>query len=170
MKIGSKTTLEELATVICTAMQVRGVQAVLVGGAVVSIWSNNVYRSRDLDFITTATHKLTDEVMAELGFRKGRGRHYIHPRTDWLVEFPAGPLALGKERITRWERKETAAGTIHLLGPTECVPPFQEPGESVPLVDFCGSEEWLTISVALCRTAARPSLCSRCGSRMTPTQ
>lgn len=121
MKIGSKTTLEELAAVICMAMQERGVQAVLVGGAVVSIWSNNAYQSRDLDFITTATHKVTNEVMARLGFRKGRGRHYTHAKTAWFVEFPTGPLAIGEERITRWARRKSSAGTIQLLGPTECV-------------------------------------------------
>jgi len=121
LTITRDTSLEDLAAMICTAMVRRGLQAVLVGGSVVSIWSDNAYQSHDLDFITSAEAIQIDEVMASLGFRKTPSRHYDHPESDWLVEFPSPPLAIGEERITQWAQKETPVGMIHLLAPTECV-------------------------------------------------
>jgi len=63
-------------------------------GSIVSIYSDNVYQSYDLDFIQTGLARKTDAAMEELGFAK-QGRHWIHPRTAFLVEFPRrhdGPL------------------------------------------------------------------------------
>lgn len=48
---------------------------------------------------------------------------FSHPRTPLFVEFPAGPLAIGDEliRATEVGERRTAAGTIRLLTPTQCV-------------------------------------------------
>ena len=43
-KINSKTTREELAAIIVKEFESRGMSAVLVGGAVVSIYTKNKYR------------------------------------------------------------------------------------------------------------------------------
>lgn len=49
-KITSKTTLKELAFIVGKVLKDCSIDAVLVGGAVVSIYSDNKYESSDLRF------------------------------------------------------------------------------------------------------------------------
>ena len=68
--------------------------ATLSGGGAVSIYSQNQYMSHDLDFVTSADPKSLLRAIAPLGFAQGSTKRlYEHPRTTWLVEFPAGPLS-----------------------------------------------------------------------------
>ena len=39
----------------------------------------------------------------------------------FFVEFPAGPLTVGDERIEQVSERQTATGTLRLLSPTDCV-------------------------------------------------
>lgn len=56
--------------------------------------------SHDLDFVTSADHKSLLKAIAPLGFTQGAcKRLYEHPRTQWLVEFPAGPLGFGRNPV-----------------------------------------------------------------------
>lgn len=121
-RITATTTVEELAALVSTTLEAAGIAAVLSGGAVVSIYTNNEYESNDLDFISPASTNRIAEAMASLGFQR-EGRMFSHPRTPLFVEFPAGPLAIGDELIRPSEvgEKRTAAGTIMLLTPTQCV-------------------------------------------------
>ena len=59
-------------------------------------------------------------VMKSLGFQP-QGRHFIHPDTDFLVEFPTGPLMVGEERVERVVERSLATGKLRLLSPTDCV-------------------------------------------------
>ena len=96
MAINQGISLEELATLISTALSQAGIVATLSGGAAVSIYSDNEYQSADLDFVTHEGKKRLTEVMQELGFSQYQGsRLFEHPGTDWLVEFPPGPLGFG---------------------------------------------------------------------------
>ena len=72
--------------------------AVLVGGAVVSIYSEGAYESGDLDFIIQNLSKeKLPEVMSKIGFIKD-GKNYKHPDCKHLfVEFPQGPLIIGED-------------------------------------------------------------------------
>jgi hypothetical protein len=79
--------VEELAALVCSTLERHGVRVVLSGGSVVSIDSDNAYQSHDLDFIQTGLARTTNPAMEELGFAK-QGRHWLHPRTAFLVEFP----------------------------------------------------------------------------------
>jgi hypothetical protein len=121
-RITASTTIEELAAIVCTTLHAAGITAVLSGGAVVSIYTNNAYESSDLDFISPEDTSRIAEVIAPLGFER-EGRMFSHPRTALFVEFPAGPLAIGEEliRATEVGERRTAAGTIRLLTPTQCV-------------------------------------------------
>ena len=120
--ISPSTTIEELAAIVSATLESAGISAVLSGGAVVSIYTNNEYESGDLDFISPESTSKIADAMASLGFKR-RGRMFSHPRTALFVEFPAGPLAIGDEliRATDVAEKRTAAGTIRLLTPTQCV-------------------------------------------------
>jgi predicted nucleotidyltransferase len=48
----SKITLEGLAGFVSEGLRERGIDAILVGGACVTIYSKNRYQSYDLDYIT----------------------------------------------------------------------------------------------------------------------
>ncbi len=69
----------ELAAFIDTHLRQEGIQVVLSGGAAVAIYSNNVYVSKDLDFIGqfTIDRKKIDRVMNKLGFGQ-RGKYYYN--------------------------------------------------------------------------------------------
>lgn len=121
-RITASTTIEELAAIVSTTLEAAGIDAVLSGGAVVSIYTNNEYESNDLDFVSPESAGRIAEAIAPLGFERN-GRMFAHPRTALFIEFPAGPLAIGDEliRATEVAKKRTAAGTIRLLTPTQCV-------------------------------------------------
>lgn len=118
--IDASTSLLALAGAVSSALRRHGIEAVLTGGAVVSIYSRNAYQSHDLDFVTTGLAKDVAAAMHELGFERKR-RHWVHPASVWYVEFPSGPLSIGDEVEVRIATKRTAHGALKLLPPTECV-------------------------------------------------
>ncbi len=113
--------VKELAMIICKALKDDGIDAVLTGGAVVTIYSENRYLSKDLDFISHGNSNEIERVMNKLGFRKSRHRYYEHPSTDFFVEFPTPPVAIGNRPIDRFEEIENERGYLKLLTPTHCV-------------------------------------------------
>jgi hypothetical protein len=64
--------------------------------------------------------RTTNSAMEELGFAK-QGRHWLHPRTAFLVEFPPGPVQVGDANVTEFAERRTPLGVLRLLAPTECV-------------------------------------------------
>jgi hypothetical protein len=57
--------------------------------------------------------------MERLGFRMV-GNRAGPPDTSWYVQFCAPPLSVGHQPVHPIERR-TAAGTLELLSPTDCV-------------------------------------------------
>ena len=119
--INKNSTLKEVAMIVCKALSDEGINAVLSGGAVVSIYSDNRYESLDLDFIAYGGAREIDRVMKKLGFTKNPSRYYEHPESDFFVEFPSPPLAIGKRPINTFEEIKSDQGIIRLLKPTHCV-------------------------------------------------
>lgn len=122
MKITADTSAEELAGLVCQTLRDAGVTVTLTGGACVAIWSSGKYVSSDLDFIEEGLvpRRKVQTALATLGF-KPDGRHFVHPRTKFFVEFPPGPLMIGNQRIEKASKRDTPAGTLRLLSPTDCV-------------------------------------------------
>jgi hypothetical protein len=121
MKISKKTTRLQLAALITQTLGKENMSAVLVGGAVVSIYTNNKYESYDLDFISPDDHAKIEKVLARLGFKK-TGKSFEHPETALFVEFPNGPIAIGKKIPVNPEGKiKSGKTTVTLLSPTQCV-------------------------------------------------
>ncbi len=118
--IGREHSREEVAAAVCEALEQAGIQVVLCGGAVVSIYSHDEYASFDLDFVRTGLARKVDAVMRELGFRK-KGRHWTHPDTDFWVEFLPGPVQVGDSIVTEFAERRTPLGLLRLLAPTDCV-------------------------------------------------
>ena len=121
MKITTRTTLLELGCLVCHELNKAGINAFLSGGAVVTIYSENEYQSYDLDFISHGNFNKITEVMLRLGFSREKGRHFIHPRSKFFVEFPGIAASVGDEPITEFGEIRTKAGTLKLLTPTHCV-------------------------------------------------
>ena len=112
----------ELWRHVATHLEANGFSVVLVGGAVVAIYTDGAYRSGDLDFVPLGLFgNSVDECMAELGFQR-RGRHFEHPECPHLfVEFVAPPLGIGAD-VHVVPREERVDGqTLKILSPTDCV-------------------------------------------------
>jgi hypothetical protein len=124
MKINFKTcTEEELWKFVASHLKSRGIDTVLVGGAVVSIYTKGAYQSGDIDLILTQFFvKNLPAIMAEIGFEPQKGRHYIHPDCSHIfIEFPNGPLEIGYEHKIIPAEVLVEGKTIKLLTPTDCV-------------------------------------------------
>lgn len=90
---------KELWEYVAVHLKKKGIDTILVGGSVVSIYSKGAYHSGDLDFVKASMFVTNlEEAMNEIGFKK-HGRHYIHPDCKHLfVEFPGGPpLGIGED-------------------------------------------------------------------------
>lgn len=112
----------ELAAFVCTKLRARGIDVVLSGGSCVSIYSAGRYVSNDLDFVEAGVYAAREirAAMADLGFEREH-RHYRHPDTAFLVEFPTGPLAVGKEPVASIHEIKFSTGVLRILSPTDCV-------------------------------------------------
>jgi hypothetical protein len=112
--------IKDLACFICETLKSNGIEAVLVGGACVSIYSQNRYQSYDLDFVTYKDLKLIEQVLVKLGFKR-TGRCFSRDDCPYLLDFVNPPIAIGNESIRHFETLNTPAGSLQLLTPTDCV-------------------------------------------------
>ncbi len=100
----------------------QGIDVVLSGGSCVAFYSDGKYVSMDLDFVNAASANYVKihTAMAEIGFQE-RNRYFEHADTEYLIEFPAGPLAVGDEQVGEVVEIETRTGTFRIISPTDCV-------------------------------------------------
>ena len=114
--------MEELATIVSEALTAAGITAVLGGGAAVTLYSDNRYMSKDLDFITVERNKMIAPVIAGLGFRL-RGKDFVHDESNYFLEFPPGPLTFGDRYVDTSETDvvRTKYGTLRIITPTQCL-------------------------------------------------
>lgn len=116
-------TEEELWRYVASHLKSRGIDTILVGGAVVSIYSEGIYTSGDLDLVLGSLFtKGLNDAMKQIGFEK-RGRHYVHPDCKHLfVEFPGSPpLGIGSDYSIEPIEVESNQVKIKILSPTDCV-------------------------------------------------
>ncbi len=120
-RISRATTREDLAAIVVKQLAEHGIDAVLVGGAVVSIYTNNKYQSNDLDFISPASQRKIELAMSDLGF-ESRGKDFVHKITPLTVEFPTGPLGIGDDVPIKPEGTMKVHGvTVKMFSPTQSV-------------------------------------------------
>jgi hypothetical protein len=122
--IDSDTSLRQLAVLVSQALQRAGIVATLSGGGAVSVYSENEYESRGLDFITVERTRAIADAISPLGFRHVAGaRQFEHPGTEYYVEFPPGPLAFGDTVVpdTDAATLQTEFGPVRIVTPTQSV-------------------------------------------------
>jgi hypothetical protein len=112
----------ELWRHVAVHLEASGIGVVLVGGAVVAVYTDGAYQSGDLDFVPERLFEdRIDASMLELGFHRN-GRNYEHPDCRHLfVEFVSGPLGIGNDQniVPRTELVE--GHKLKILSPTDCV-------------------------------------------------
>jgi hypothetical protein len=113
---------EDLWKYIATELSKNEVDVILVGGAVVSIYSEGAYRSGDLDFVLNDfSRQKLDEVLTNLGFKKS-GRLYKHPECKHLfLEFMSFPASIGEDHQIIPHEVEVEGKIIKIYSPTDCV-------------------------------------------------
>ena len=124
MKINLKNcTEEELWKYVAAHLKKKNIDTILVGGAVVSIYSEGIYKSGDLDFVLTDMFtKNLPEAMKEIGFEKHASRHYSHPECKHLtIEFPSSFLEIGDDSSIIPDEVGIEGVKIKILSPTDCV-------------------------------------------------
>lgn len=112
----------EVAAFVQNHLRTRGIDVVLSGGAVVGIYTNGLYVSRDVDLVNVrfADRRKIEVAMREIGF-VSVGRHFEHPDTIHIIEFPSGPLTLGDEKVVELNEISLETGKLIMLTPTDCV-------------------------------------------------
>ncbi len=120
-KIDFKTiTVSDLAGLVGAKFTEHQMKAILVGGACVTIYSNNQYLSYDLDFVTFETKGKVQKALKELGFSL-KGKYFEHPDCPYFIEFVSPPVAVGKQIIQEFKSLRTPLGQVELLTPIDCI-------------------------------------------------
>ena len=113
--------IRELAAIVSDKLNEAGIDAILVGGACVSIYTKNKYLSGDLDFVSASSIKEISPVLSELGFERKSSRHFEKNDCPFFIEFVSPPAALGSEPVRETNILKTKVGDIILLTPTDSV-------------------------------------------------
>lgn len=124
--ITGDSTLLEVAVVVSEALEKAGITATLSGGGAVSIYSDNIYQSFDLDFVTAAMAAELAPVLEQLGFQHTpgtRAAQFEHPLVDWYLDFRASPLTFGSFEAGHEDCTVISlpAGRLRIITPTQSV-------------------------------------------------
>ncbi|MEN0057716.1 MAG: nucleotidyltransferase [Bdellovibrio sp.] len=96
MKITKSMNRKQFVAAVVQQLEKHGISCVLVGGACVSIYTEERHASRDLDFISPYSHEAIAKALSEIGFER-EGRYFHHSNSELYVEFPSGPVAIGEQ-------------------------------------------------------------------------
>lgn len=120
IKISKKMSLKDFAIAVAAALKEKNIDVILTGGAVVSIYSEGKYVSKDADFLSETDHQTIKKVMLDLDF-KNVGKDFYHDDCLFTVEFPGYELVIGDEPMKPEGKIKSGNFTLKLLSPTQCV-------------------------------------------------
>jgi hypothetical protein len=118
-----RATEEEVWKYVASHLARNGIDTVLVGGAVVAIYTAGRYRSGDLDLVNANNRdeSIIKESLGLLGFRKS-GKHFQHPLCPHLfVDFLHPPVSIGSDQRIEPREVGVEETVIRILSPTDCV-------------------------------------------------
>ena len=133
--ISESTTIEEVAALVSESLSRAGITAVLSGGGAVQIYSNGLYVSRDLDFVSPAPVKEIARAVRALGFEPASGRHFVHPTcpshsSQARMVDATLCVSMGCFRDIRWS---VAVGSVFVRNPTLLADPGAEIDQAAAL-------------------------------------
>jgi hypothetical protein len=116
-------TEEQMWKYVATHLSKNGIDTILVGGAVVAIYTEGAYRSGDLDFVLlTYLNEKLPEVMKDIGFTVSTSRHYSHPEcTSLIIDFASGPPGIGEDLRIKPAEVKSDGQVIKIYSPTDCI-------------------------------------------------
>ena len=122
MKTISRMSQLEVAAYVHDQLRRQGIDVVLSGGSVVTNYSQNLYVSKDVDLVNMKFVRRSKirAAMETIGFVE-QGRHFIHPETPHIVEFPNGPLSGGQEPVGNILEVSDETGILRVIAATACV-------------------------------------------------
>jgi hypothetical protein len=123
MTLTAESSLVDVAFAVCTALDRIGTVAVLTGGSAATYYCPQRYQSLDADFVLriAPARRVIDEAMAGIGFLAGPSGMYAHGESRYTVEFPRGPLSIGRDVITNWLTKRRDDELLYITSVTDCV-------------------------------------------------
>ena len=112
----------EIAAHVHDHLRQQGIDVVLSGGSAVTFYSHNLYVSKDVDLVNVAFTRRSKlrNAMEAIGFME-QGRHFIHPETPHIIEFPTGPLSVGQEPVKEIQEVVFETGVLRVISATDCV-------------------------------------------------
>jgi hypothetical protein len=116
-------TLVDVAFAVCTALDRAGTIGVLTGGSAATYYIPERYQSLDVDFVLRIApqKRVLDEAMTSIGYHLAPTGMYEHLDTMITVEFPRGPMAIGRDLIQTWSTKYRSDELLHVNTVTDCV-------------------------------------------------
>ena len=122
--ITKESTLAEVCFAVSGALEAHGMSAVLTGGSAAALYAPQTYMSHDADFILDADDPLDDVAIAmrSIDFqRDGRSRIFLHPHSEFSVDFPKGPLAVAGDYIRETHVLESRGVRLRILTRIDCI-------------------------------------------------
>jgi len=116
-------TLTDVAFGACTALAHSGETAVLCGGSAATYYVPEQYQSVDIDFVlhTETPRHVVDRALATLGYTRAPEGYYVNAALLYTIEFPVGPLAIGREEVRAWRTERREDALLHVLTPFDVV-------------------------------------------------
>jgi hypothetical protein len=113
----------DVAALVCSTLDKAGIDATIVGGTCVSIYSDGKYVSGDIDIVSFSGISEIGTVLKKIGFRlqSRKGRIFEKKGCEFFLDFVAPPLAVGNEPVKKTNIIKTPRGIIKLLTATDCV-------------------------------------------------
>jgi hypothetical protein len=123
MILDARATATDVAFAVCTALARAGETAVLCGGTAAAYYVPDEYQSLDIDFIpyVGASRHAVDRALEALGYARASEGFYEHRALPYTIEFPIGPLAIGREEVTSWRTDRRRDQLLHVLTPADVV-------------------------------------------------
>jgi len=121
--ISAASTLDDVAFAVCTALDRARIQAVLTGGSAAVHYAPGVMQSYDADFILPfdAPGSAIVAALSSIGYSRHANGFFEHHLSQFTVEFPAGPLAIGSEILRSFSTEYRGDEILHVLRPTDAV-------------------------------------------------
>lgn len=112
----------ELAAIVSEALNSAGIEAVLGGGSVATIYADDQWESKDLDFIVARVdRKRIVEVLKKCSFQEESAGWFSHADHTHYVNTSSWPIVIGEEQVDHWATLTTDVGELQILTPTQCV-------------------------------------------------